>query len=271
MRSWMKCSGPGRRAGTVQIRRHHDRRGGHRRGPGGRGGLRGQRTESGSCRRRSCSMPPRRATCCPWRVRARRRCRVRTTRANCMRCGPADPIDQQAITWCAALSAGPGRTTRSNDRPATTAGARYRAVLARPPAGLGDRDPETARAAPVRRRPSEHDLWTSGASVAAAFRPGATDMTLVNWPQMDYWRGPGGRRLAGRSGRGTGRGAGAHVGLLLLAADRGAAARWWHRLSGAAALRRGRSGPPTGSPRRRTSARAGVSAPSSPCWSSTSA
>jgi len=109
----------------------------------------------------------------------------------------ADPLDQQAITWCFPMSHHPGEN-HTIDKPAQydfwrdyqaefwpdkqlswhdvhpiTLAKRHRAVFAFP----GEDD---------------HDFWHYRRIVYAGHYPEGwtTDVTLVNWPQHDYWLGP---------------------------------------------------------------------------------
>ena len=108
--------------------------------------------------------------------------------------GPADPWDQQAVTWCVALE--------RHERPGP--------VVPRPPAyddwlgyraphwpgpqlGWATPEPETGR--PLRRplfaEPGEQDLWSfRRIRYGGHHVPAQRDVTLVNWPQVDYWLAP---------------------------------------------------------------------------------
>ncbi|HEY6737951.1 MAG TPA: FAD-dependent oxidoreductase [Actinopolymorphaceae bacterium] len=116
----------------------------------------------------------------------------------------ADPLDQQGITWCFALEYRPGED-HTIERPASydhwrthqdpfwpgpqlswtdiapeTLRPRYRAIF--------DGDPETTMDDASRR-----DFWHYRRIVARSqYRPGTVehDVTLVNWPQNDYWETP---------------------------------------------------------------------------------
>lgn len=115
----------------------------------------------------------------------------------------ADPLDQQAVTWCAALEYRAGED-HTIDRPAgydhwktsvapfwpgpqlswddvepITLGRRTRPIFAG-----GPHDAETSR---------DHDLWHYRRILArATMRPSwpSGDVTLMNWPQADYWEKP---------------------------------------------------------------------------------
>ncbi|RWR23416.1 FAD-dependent oxidoreductase [Microbacterium enclense] len=115
----------------------------------------------------------------------------------------ADPLDQQAVTWCAALElrSEPGEPIArppSYDRWRTDA----------PPGWPGPQFSWTD-VHPISLRPRERPLFVGNPSGAAngvdldlwryrrilarrMMRPGwdGTDITLVNWPQIDYWRRP---------------------------------------------------------------------------------
>ncbi|TDV49688.1 FAD-dependent oxidoreductase [Actinophytocola oryzae] len=116
--------------------------------------------------------------------------------------GPADPLDQQSFSWCFALDYRPGED-HTIDRPAEY------------DHWLGHRDPfwpgsrlswwEVPRTlVPFQRMVFENkddygpgsdhfDLWRFRRILYRKhFEPGlfASDITLVNWQQMDYWGGP---------------------------------------------------------------------------------
>jgi hypothetical protein len=116
--------------------------------------------------------------------------------------GPAQPLDQQAFSMCLAMSHHPGedhvierpveydfwRGYRAEfwpDNHLSWAEVHpdtlepFRRGLFKDPAGSGPRGPG--------------DLWHFRRILAAAhFAPesGIRDVTLVNWPQVDYWLGP---------------------------------------------------------------------------------
>ncbi|HET9646729.1 MAG TPA: FAD-dependent oxidoreductase [Microlunatus sp.] len=129
--------------------------------------------------------------------------------------GPADPTDQQAITWCAALEWRPGED-HTIDRP--TSGALNRsqptpAALRRaqgtpepyafwhdyragfwpgPQLGWATQEPETgaAMSRPL-FDPGERDLWSfRRIRFGGHYTDDVSDVTLVNWPQIDYWLTP---------------------------------------------------------------------------------
>jgi hypothetical protein len=114
--------------------------------------------------------------------------------------GPAQPLDQQAISWCFALDYLP---TEDNtiDRPADYDFWRtYRAPFwPGPQLGWTDWDPETLerRDRPIFDGPTDRrdagDLWHFRRILYRGHYPEGvfpSDITLVNWPQIDYWLGP---------------------------------------------------------------------------------
>lgn len=111
--------------------------------------------------------------------------------------GPADPLDQQACTACFALDYAPDED-HTIDRPADYDFWRqYQAEFwPGPQLGWTFTVPATLE---VRRQgifmptASGEDLWTFRRIFFAGHcAPGtyARDITLVNWPQNDYWLGP---------------------------------------------------------------------------------
>ena len=177
-------------------------------------------------------------TCCRWRVVSSSSARSPLTDTGEPHAldGPADPADQQAITWCAALEWRPGED-HTVDRPAGYDFWRgYRADFwPGPQLGWATEEPETGR--PLRRplfgAAGEQDLWTfRRIRYGGHYVDPVPDVTLVNWPQVDYWLAPLVGPPGGPARRRAGRGPGADAVLRALAADRGAAARRWHRLPG---------------------------------------
>ena len=108
--------------------------------------------------------------------------------------GPADPWDQQAITWCAALEWRPGED-HTIDRPADYEfWQNYRADFwPGPQLGWVTQEPETGE--PLNRllfsESGEQDLWTfRRIRYGGHYTDDVSDVTLVNWPQVDYWLTP---------------------------------------------------------------------------------
>jgi hypothetical protein len=112
--------------------------------------------------------------------------------------GPADPWDQQAITWCAALEQCPGSAEVLARPESYGFWQGYRADhWPGPQLGWATSEPETGN---VLRRPlhdhDAQDLWAfRRIRYGRHYRDPINDVTLVNWPQVDYWLAP----LVGRS------------------------------------------------------------------------
>jgi hypothetical protein len=108
--------------------------------------------------------------------------------------GAADPLDQQAITWCAAVEWRPGED-HTIDRPDGYEFWRsYRAAFwPGPQLGWTTQEPETGRplSRPLFSPSGEHDLWTfRRIRYGGHYLDDVSDVTLVNWPQVDYWLTP---------------------------------------------------------------------------------
>jgi hypothetical protein len=116
--------------------------------------------------------------------------------------GPAQPVDQQAFSWCFALDYHPDGDF-TVDRPADYA--RWRAYQPDfwPARLLSWEDVNPHTLAPRRQAIFEHEGSPRGAVAddrwnfrriftTAHYEPGryASDVTLVNWPQIDYLDGP---------------------------------------------------------------------------------
>ena len=109
--------------------------------------------------------------------------------------GPADPTDQQAITWCAALEWRPGEN-HTIERPVGYEF--WRALpgrlLARTPARLGHRgarDRSSRCAGHCSARPANRTCGRfAGVRYGGHYVDPVPDVTLVNWPQVDYWLTP---------------------------------------------------------------------------------
>ena len=112
----------------------------------------------------------------------------------------ANPLDQQAVSWCFALEHRPGED-HTGDKPARYDHWRSHVDPFWPGPQLSwvDVEPIGLR---VRTRPifqvqptpdAPFDLWRFRRVVAAEnFREGTidSDVSLVNWPQIDYWEAP---------------------------------------------------------------------------------
>ncbi|WP_353809709.1 FAD-dependent oxidoreductase [Agromyces sp. SYSU T00194] len=115
------------------------------------------------------------------------------------RAGAAEPRDQQALSWCFALEYRPDEPVEPIERPAEYDFWReYRAEFW--PGSLlswTDVDPRTGiartRSLFAESREQSRDLWRfrriSAAANFAQPHPGG-DISVVNWPQIDYWLGP---------------------------------------------------------------------------------
>jgi hypothetical protein len=111
--------------------------------------------------------------------------------------GEADPLDQQAITWCFALEHDP-EVDHTIERPNTYGlWSSYRAPFW-PGPQLGWRTPDPATGRVLERplfadRSDTKDLWSFRRIIYGGHyedTAAVQDVTLVNWPQVDYWLGP---------------------------------------------------------------------------------
>jgi len=111
-----------------------------------------------------------------------------------------DPSDQQAITWCFAVDHRPGES-HVIDRPAGYAHWRDHVPEFWPGPQLSCTDVEpislTPRTLPIFHADTDDDRlpdrWHYRRIVARSqYEPGSvdSDVTLVNWPQNDYWERP---------------------------------------------------------------------------------
>ena len=113
--------------------------------------------------------------------------------------GAADPLDQQAVTWCFALDYLPGEE-HTIDRPRDYRFWRtFRAEFCpEPHLGWIFVDPATLelREQPIFAGPTDedlNDLWHFRRILYRGHYPQGlypSDITLVNWPQNDYFLGP---------------------------------------------------------------------------------
>jgi hypothetical protein len=105
----------------------------------------------------------------------------------------ADPLDQQAVTWCFALEHRPG-AEHLIDRPDGYDFWRsYRAAhWPGPQLGWATTEPETGR--PLSRPlfdDATQDLWSfRRIRYGGHYTDDVSDVTLLNWPQVDYWIRP---------------------------------------------------------------------------------
>jgi FAD-dependent oxidoreductase family protein len=113
--------------------------------------------------------------------------------------GPPNPLDQQAITWCCALEYRPGEN-HTIDKPTGYDGwlARESGVWPGSQLTLTDADPATliARELPLFGDAADERIprtrWCYRRIRSADQFAGmlTTDVTLMNWPQNDYWLAP---------------------------------------------------------------------------------
>jgi hypothetical protein len=108
--------------------------------------------------------------------------------------GPPDPMDQQAITWCAALEWRPGED-HTLERPAAYEfWCSYRADFwPGPQLGWTTQEPETGLplSRPLFAQHGEQDLWTfRRIRYGGHYADQICDVTVLNWPQVDYWLTP---------------------------------------------------------------------------------
>jgi hypothetical protein len=114
--------------------------------------------------------------------------------------GAPDPLDQQAVSWCFALDYRPGEDHTIAQPAQYALWCDYRAPFwPGPHFGWTDVNPITLapRYLPLFAGPTDapqhYDFWHYRRIlyrqhfVAGAF---ASDLCLVNWPQIDYWLGP---------------------------------------------------------------------------------
>ena len=109
----------------------------------------------------------------------------------------ADPMDQQAITWCFPMSYLPGED-HTIDKPRDYDFWRTTRRTSGRPSSFVERHPsahEPQRHLAVFAHPGEdasRDFWHYRRIVDASSYPEGwtSDVTLVNWPQIDYWLGP---------------------------------------------------------------------------------
>jgi hypothetical protein len=110
--------------------------------------------------------------------------------------GAAQPLDQQAFTWCFAMDLLPGED-HTIEKPAMyDCWAEHRASFwPGPQLGWRDVDPETlqSRELGLFARAGRHDFWRYRRILSTdLYSEGRyrSDVTLVNWPMIDYWLGP---------------------------------------------------------------------------------
>ena len=114
--------------------------------------------------------------------------------------GEADPLDQQAISWCFALDYFPDEDHTIDMPEDYDFWRNYQADFwPGPQLGWVDTDPETLETrhrgifnGPTDREYAE-DFWHFRRILYRKHYPEGlypSDITLVNWPQIDYWLGP---------------------------------------------------------------------------------
>lgn len=114
--------------------------------------------------------------------------------------GEAQPLDQQAISWCFAVDYLPDEDYRIDKPEDYDFWRGYQADFwPGPQLGWIDYDPETLK---TRHRPifdgdtdreTGKDFWHYRRIFYRQYYPSGlypSDITLVNWPQIDYWLGP---------------------------------------------------------------------------------
>lgn len=117
--------------------------------------------------------------------------------------GAAQPLDQQAISWCFALDYRPGEDHTIDKPDDYTFWRSYQASFwPAPQLGWVDCNPHTLaareraifhRSAAAGGQGAGSDFWHYRRIFARDQYPAGTyesDITLVNWPQIDYWLGP---------------------------------------------------------------------------------
>lgn len=114
--------------------------------------------------------------------------------------GAAEPLDQQAISWCYAVDHLPGEDHTIDKPEGYDFWRQYRADFwPGPQLGWTDVEPQTlaTRHRPIFAGDSDaergRDFWHYRRILYRRYYPvGAfpSDITLVNWPQIDYWLGP---------------------------------------------------------------------------------
>lgn len=115
--------------------------------------------------------------------------------------GPAQPLDQQSFTFCFALDHRPGED-HTIDRPATYDFWRSYQADFWPGPQLSWMEVSPSELTPYSRaifedrsrytNPDSFDLWRYRRMLYRKHfaDPQGGDITLVNWPQVDYWLGP---------------------------------------------------------------------------------
>ena len=114
--------------------------------------------------------------------------------------GEPNPLDQQAISWCFALDYLPGEDHTIEEPEEYRFWRSYRSDFwPGPQLGWEDVNPVTleSRTRPIFDGPTDRksgdDLWHFRRIFYRKHYPEGfypSDITLVNWPQIDYWRGP---------------------------------------------------------------------------------
>jgi hypothetical protein len=110
--------------------------------------------------------------------------------------GDPQPLDQQAVTWCFAMDYLPGEDHTIRQPKDYHFWVHYQADFW-PGRQLGWRDVNPETLAPRYRAVFDsedgYDFWHYRRILNQAYYPQgafASDITLVNWPQIDFWLGP---------------------------------------------------------------------------------